>query len=196
MRIVTFYSLHFFILILSLEIHCVMINNKNKLLMTSIIAMTFLIGFTANEAYAGEIPDTCDDCTTSLLVHIDIKPESCPNPVNSNSRGVVPVAILGSADFDVSQIDVSTILIEGFVSPVKHNIEDVATPHTPVTAAGDPLDCSTEGPDGFDDLTLKFDTFDIIVGIGLTRGSVVQLLFTGNLLDGTEIHGYDTIIVK
>jgi len=130
-----------------------------------------------------------------ILVHIDIKPESCPNPVNSNSRGLLPVAILGSADFDVSQIDVETILLE-VVSPVKHNIEDVATPHTPDTAVVNPNDCTIDGPDGIDDLTLKFDTFEVVSEIGLARGSVVQLLLTGNLLDGTEIHGYDTIIVK
>ena len=34
-------------------------------------------------------------------VPIDIKPQSCPNPLNVNSKGVLPVAILGTDTFDV-----------------------------------------------------------------------------------------------
>ena len=187
----------FFILILSLEIHFAMINNKNKLLMTSIIAMTFLIGFTANEAYAGVNPveDRCEDgCISGLLVHIDIKPESCPNPVNSNSRGLLPVAILGNL-VDVDQIDVDTILLAG-VSPIRHDVEDVATPHTPNTEVVNPNDCTIEGPDGIDDLTLKFDTQQVLDALDASRGDLIQVLLTGNLLDGTVIHSYDVIIVR
>jgi glucose/arabinose dehydrogenase len=42
---------------------------------------------------------------------LDIRPGGCPNPLNTHSRGVVPMALLGSAAFDVKQIDVSTITI-------------------------------------------------------------------------------------
>jgi hypothetical protein len=41
-------------------------------------------------------------------VDIDIKPGIDPNSINTRSRGVVPVAILGN-DIDVSDIDVSTL---------------------------------------------------------------------------------------
>jgi len=129
-----------------------------------------------------------------ILVHIDIKPESCPNPVNINSRGLLPVAILGN-EVDVSQIDVDTILLAG-VSPIRHDVEDVATPHTPVTAVVNPNDCTIDGPDGVDDLTLKFDTQQVLDALDASRGDVIQVLLTGNLLDGTEIHSYDTIIVR
>ena len=37
-----------------------------------------------------------------ITISIDIKPGSCPNPLNSNSQGVLPVALLGTEDFDVS----------------------------------------------------------------------------------------------
>jgi glucose/arabinose dehydrogenase len=46
---------------------------------------------------------------TAEEVEIDIKPGSDPNPVNPNSRGVIPVAILGSDAFDVTDVDVSTL---------------------------------------------------------------------------------------
>jgi len=131
-----------------------------------------------------------------IPVHIDIKPQSCPNPISTNSRGVVPVAILGSADFDVSQIDVSTIQLEG-VSPMKHNIEDVATPHMQDTAVVNPNDCTIEGPDGFDDLTLKFDAQRFVAALGpVSKGQVIQVGLHGLLLDGTPFESYDVIIIK
>jgi hypothetical protein len=40
---------------------------------------------------------------------IDIKPSSDFNAVNPLSRGVVPVAILGSDTFDVADVDVTTL---------------------------------------------------------------------------------------
>ena len=42
---------------------------------------------------------------------LDIKPGSCPNPVNPRSRGTLPVAIVGGNGFDVSRIDLSTIAL-------------------------------------------------------------------------------------
>jgi hypothetical protein len=44
-----------------------------------------------------------------LPVEIDVKPDSESNTVNPSSQGVIPVAILGSRDFDVSEIDVTTL---------------------------------------------------------------------------------------
>jgi hypothetical protein len=66
-------------------------------------------------------------------VFVDIKPGSCPNPFNVKSKGVLPVAILGAEDFDVTMIDPSEILlsrdgIEEGVPPLRWSYEDVATP--------------------------------------------------------------------
>ncbi|UCF66491.1 MAG: hypothetical protein JSV80_11920 [Acidobacteriota bacterium] len=43
----------------------------------------------------------------------DVKPGSCPNPVNVTSRGTLPVAILGTADLDVTTIDPDSIRLAG-----------------------------------------------------------------------------------
>jgi hypothetical protein len=40
---------------------------------------------------------------------IDIKPGQSENPVNLRSRGVIPVALLGEASLDVTQLDLSTL---------------------------------------------------------------------------------------
>ena len=40
---------------------------------------------------------------------IDIRPGSDDNPINVTSRGLIPVAILGSATLDVFDLDVTTL---------------------------------------------------------------------------------------
>jgi hypothetical protein len=42
-------------------------------------------------------------------VKIDIEPGSDGNPINPKSRGVIPVAILGSDTFEVADVDVTTL---------------------------------------------------------------------------------------
>ena len=129
---------------------------------------------------------------------VDIKPRSCPNPLNVKSRGVLPVAILGTADLDVTTIDTSTILLEG-VPPIRSAIEDVGTPFG-ASVEDCLLDCTDEGPDGFDDLTLKFDIQDVVAAIGpVTDGDCLLLELTGNLKDefgGTAIVGEDVVTIK
>lgn len=46
---------------------------------------------------------------TALQVAIDIKPGSDPNSVSLSDQGLLPVAILGSAGFDVGLIDPATL---------------------------------------------------------------------------------------
>jgi hypothetical protein len=266
-------------------------------------------------------------------VSFDIKPASCPNPFNPKSRGVLPVAIVGSTDFDVNDIDVSSILLEGAIVPLRSRIQDVATAVVPepqlpnievvsflapriaylgdvvggsirlairnsgsadavglfpvgfyisddavittsdrlliggrehvnglltgqqkvlqlwagasvpndaplgsvfIGAIADEFDtiaesdetdntaaspitilepgnapaaydlivegedcaCTTEGPDGIDDLTMKFRTEEVVAVLGaLAPGEIRELTITGQLLDGTPFEGTDCIIV-
>ena len=46
---------------------------------------------------------------TPIKVDIDIKPASDANSIKPKSKGAIPVAILGSASFDVSDVDVTTL---------------------------------------------------------------------------------------
>ena len=127
-------------------------------------------------------------------VEIDIKPASCPNPVNTKSKGVLPVAILGTEDFDVSEIDVSTVLLEG-VAPIRYDWDDMATSYNGFSK-DDCLDCTEEGPDGFMDLTLKFDTQELVAALGeINDGDCMPLMITGELFDGTPIEGSDLVVI-
>ena len=161
--------------------------------MTSIIALTFLIGFTANEAYAGAVvpceddcfpcEDDCfpcrDGCPITLLVDIDVKPGSDPNSVNVNTKGVLPVAIIGSDDFDATQIDQDTI------SAYTTSVDAV-----PGGVPKSPLRCSIEdvNDDEILDLNCKFSKEDLLLNCW-TNGLDVS----GSLLDGTSFFGSDTI---
>ena len=137
-----------------------------------------------------------------IQVYVDIKPSSCPNPLNLKSKGVLPVAVLGTEDFDITTIDPSTIQLsrEGFedieVTPLRWSYEDVATPFE-----GELCDCHEEGADGYMDLTLKFDTQELVEALGLSdeAGNTIPLTLTGNLKEedgGTPIEGEDCILVS
>ena len=140
---------------------------------------------------------------TDIFLALDIKPQSCPNPLNVRSRGVLPAAILGTEGFDVTQVDVSTVHLED-VSPLRSALEDVATPFEPFVGKEEKGDCTTKGPNGFLDLTLKFDQQEVVKAIedSLERpvkdGEVVVLTLTGNLREefgGTPIRGEDVVVI-
>jgi concanavalin A-like lectin/glucanase superfamily protein len=129
-------------------------------------------------------------------VAIDIKPQSCPNPINVGAQGVLPVAILGTATFDVTTVDPSSVKLQG-VSPLRSALEDVATPFT--GALVNATSCTTAGPEGFTDLVLLFDDQAVSAALGpVTNGQVLILTLTGNLLPqfgGGAISGQDIVIV-
>ena len=142
----------------------------------------------------GQVSQTCH------LVEMDIKPGSCPNPFNVNrwafadeaeekKGGVLPVAILGSASFDVNNIDTSSLLLEG-TPPTK--INDVQDEASSDGVAGC-CEFSTEG-DGYGDLLIKFSSVELASNIPPALvGATVELTLTGALLDGTVFEATDCI---
>jgi len=129
---------------------------------------------------------------TTAYVAVDIKPQSCPNPLNVRSKGVLPAAILGSEELDVNTIDAASIRLAG-IAPIRSSYEDVAAP----TVDASECECIAEGPDGFLDLTLKFKTQEIVEALGeVSHREVLVLTLTGVLFDETPIEGADCIAIR
>ncbi|MCG6917141.1 MAG: hypothetical protein LJE89_06295 [Deltaproteobacteria bacterium] len=141
-------------------------------------------------------PEPLDPIECSLEVSLDIKPRSCPNKLNTKSRLFITAAILGSEYFDVREVDILTIELEG-VAPLRSNFRDVATPFLPMVGKVDcEEDCNNLGSDGFMDLTLQFDTQEIVRALGeVEDGQCLTLQLTGKLLDGTPIVGEDVVVI-
>lgn len=115
-----------------------------------------------------------------IPVVIDIHPGSDPNSINLCSNGAVPVAILGSPDYNVDDIDPDTLSFAG--AGVK------------VVGRKDPRTlCSFEdvNADGLDDLVCHFITTDL----GALDGASMTATVAGNLFDGTPIQGADNVNV-
>jgi len=139
----------------------------------------------------------------AISVAFDIKPKGCPNPINTTDKGALPVAVLGSETFDVTQIDPTSIRLEHLkgVIPLSWALKDVAAPYEPLLGKEDIYDCNEAGPDGFLDLTLKFNVQEVVAALGdLNDGDVLVLHLTGKLLEeygGTPIVGEDVVrIIK
>lgn len=131
-------------------------------------------------------------CAGGGAGYLDIKPGSCPNPLNVKSQGVLPVAILGSSGFDATTVDPETVTLEG-VDPIRYNLSDVATPVGP--GAG-PCECNEEGPDGIVDMTLKFSTQEIVEAMGdVDDGDEIELTIEGEAYDGTPFAFVDCVWV-
>ena len=135
-----------------------------------------------------------------MPVPVDIKPQSCPNPLNVKAKGVLPVAILGTGEFDVSDINPQSLQLLG-VAPVRHALEDVATPFVPSNGNNNDHECTDAGPDGFTDMTLKFDAQAVIqaieasLGRPVTDGEELVLPLEGELFDGTPFVGEDVVVI-
>ncbi|MHC4444014.1 MAG: lamin tail domain-containing protein [Planctomycetota bacterium] len=129
-------------------------------------------------------------------VDLDIKPGSCPNPLNTNTQGKgrLPMAILGTEDFDVNDIDLGSISIADVVFPQKPpSVEDVSTP-----VNEDECTCQEVDPDGYADLVIHFSRREVIVALGLEAmapGTEVPITVTGELLNGTPFEATDCVIL-
>jgi hypothetical protein len=75
---------------------------------------------------AGVANNAVDPGVWSILeiVQINIKPGTFPNPINLRSKGTVPVAILGTPDFNVDDVAINTVEFAG-ASPVRFSFADV-----------------------------------------------------------------------
>lgn len=132
------------------------------------------------------------------MIYIDVKPWSCPNPINVNSGGVLQIAILGTKDFPVDDLDPTSVRVwrddlGGNVKPIRYSeeYEDTATPFYP-TSGGDC--CHDLTGDGIVDLNVEFNKTALVNDLKLDEiphKTTIYLRVTvlddeGNQLDGKD----------
>ena len=108
----------------------------------------------------------------SRSLKIDIKAGSYPNSINVNSRGVIPVVILTSDDFDALTADADSVLFGPAEAEKRHkraHVEDV-------------------DHDGDLDLVLHFRTRETGIAPGDTEACVI-----GQTHDGVPITACDFV---
>ena len=122
-------------------------------------------------------------CPTHTPVQVDIKPGSYPNRINLSSKGLVPVAVLTTSDFDARQFtpemahltDANTALTQGCTGAlaVRWALDDV-------------------NGDGRPDLVFFFNTQDL----DLTASSTAASLMAHGSYGSTILHIMGTDSVK
>lgn len=120
-----------------------------------------------------------------ISIDIDIKPGSFPNSINmKRETGVIPVAILGSEEFDVTAVDVSTLTFG------KTGTEQVpAHDLTNMRVYGDHLQDVNE--DGYMDLVSHYR----IDGTGIMSGDTEACL-SGKTGDDINFMGCDSVLTR
>ena len=106
----------------------------------------------------------------TTIVTIDIKPGSDPNSINPKSKGVIPVAILTTDDFDATTVDPLSVKFgpgEAEEAHGKGHIEDVDN-------------------DGDSDLVLHFKTQETGIQSGDIEASLTGETFGGQAIAGTD----------
>jgi hypothetical protein len=119
-----------------------------------------------------------DNISIFVIIPIDIKPGSYPNSINLTSKGVLPVAILTTEDFDALTVDVDSIAFGdlkagGTASPVKNAEEDV-------------------DDDGDIDVILHFSVPELVEINALNKKSIKAFL-TAETVNNIPVRGNDSV---
>lgn len=118
----------------------------------------------------------------TVPVPLDIKPGGDSNPINLKSKGVLPVAIVSTEEFDALTVDVDSILF-GDLSL----ITDGGTAAAPLRYAEEDVT-----GDGLMDLTLKFSVPELVGNAALGAMSEEGFL-SATTIGGDVIAGVDAI---
>ena len=157
-----------------------------------IYAVNFFSSGTYSSNPAGLIYKLVVSYEMPIEVPIDIKPESDPNSICLNDQGSLPVAILGTEDFDVTTIDPETILLGGV------DLAERGSPKRPKLAYSFE-DASGPGgmPDGYLDLMAFFSVPELITAGALTEDTTALTLdaYLYPEHGGTPITGTDSVRV-
>jgi hypothetical protein len=185
-------------------------------MLAKVIVTAFLVYSAFAAAIAAEVENSSaygeglqkDNIITgsALGVNVDILPGICPNSLNITGQGLLPIAVLGTNDFDVNIINPSTISLTragsaGKISAFRWHYGDIAAPFAHNIDV--PCQCQLTGPDGYTDLILEFDTYMMakFLDLPIAGETNIAINLTGNLQGsasslGSQFEGSDCISVS
>lgn len=119
-----------------------------------------------------------------IEVLVDVKPGSLSNPLNLKSKGVLPIAVLSTPDFDALTIDPASVLVG---DPVL-----IARSGASVAPVNDTADDVND--DGLVDLLLFIDVGEL-VDFGAADADTEAVILTGETTSGVPVMGGDFVNV-
>ncbi len=165
-------------------------NNQSAAIQASrqvCVAGNYTVSLTVTDKDGGVGTDALILTVPYVDIEIDIMPGSLDNPLNRKSGGVIPVAILGSADLDVAEINASSL-----------TLGDGTGPDTPIAQKNNgTFQASMEdvNGDGMMDLVAMFPMKNLMSNGDITSTST-KLVVRGFLTDAcTNIRGMDNVTV-
>lgn len=144
--------------------------------------LTFAAHFGPDDATAYHLSVASVLPSEVMEIDIAVRPGGGPNPVNLNANGVLPVAILSTADFDALQVDETTVLLADpqlidsgaeAAAPIRSTVEDLSG-------------------NGWDDLLLFFSIADLAAA-GAMDSETVEAVLLGMTVDGVDVFGSDQV---
>jgi hypothetical protein len=132
-----------------------------------------------------------------------IKQGACPAPVNPNSNGVLPMALISDMDFAADtavegSLQLSRCDGDAWVAPIANQImvKDLNHVESAPAECGDCTCNADQSSDGLDDLSLKFSVDEMVdAGIIGAGDAQVTLELRGELADGTAFVARDCVLV-
>ncbi len=138
-----------------------------------------------------------EDEPVPIPVSVDIRPGLCPNHLRIESPLTIPIAITGTLDFEIEQVDPLSVRLtrDGStveLEPVRWAYADVGTP-----IVGGLCACHKLHGDGIDDLEFHFSIKDMVEAFDLadSPGETIELSLEGKLVTGEAIVGSDCAVV-
>jgi hypothetical protein len=130
--------------------------------------------------------------TCEATISADIKPRICPNTITLRDKGLLPVAIMGDADLDLTAVNPASIRLSrdgftGTVAPVSWNIKEIGSPFSVELC-----ECIKSKRDVYSDLVLNFDVQQVInvLGLGTVLGQTLPLTISGRMTEECDGRSY------